>query len=264
VRLYYEVARTTARRLTTYRGATFAGIVTNTVFGFLLSYVLLAVFRQRPDVGGYDAVDAVTFTFVTQGLLMTVGVMGYDLEMSLRVKTGDVALDLSRPYDYQAWWAAAAYGRAAFYAVARGLPPFLAGALAFDLRLPDAAWVWPAFAAAVLLAVGVAFAWAFILQLSAFWILDMRGPVQLGMLAANFLSGTLLPLVFFPDSVEWLVRLLPFASMIQVPVEVFLGKVGGVELAVAYAAQVAWLVALLAVGRLILSRAERRVVVQGG
>ena len=31
--------------MSTYRGATFAGVFTNTVFGFILAYVLLAVFR---------------------------------------------------------------------------------------------------------------------------------------------------------------------------------------------------------------------------
>ena len=54
-------------------------------------------------------------------------------------------MDLCRPYDYQGWWGAAAVGRASFYSWARGIPPFLAGALVFDLRLPDDAWMWPAF-----------------------------------------------------------------------------------------------------------------------
>ena len=61
-RLYVEVARSTFRRVTTYRGATLAGVVTNTVCGFILAYVLLAVFRERTIVGGFDATDAVTFS----------------------------------------------------------------------------------------------------------------------------------------------------------------------------------------------------------
>jgi viologen exporter family transport system permease protein len=161
MRLYWEVGRSTVRRLTAYRGATFAGVFTNTVFGFLLTYVLLAVFRERPEIGGYDATDAVTYTFVAQGLIMAVGMFG-DLEMALRVRTGDVAIDMFRPYDFQAWWAATAFGRAAFYAVFRGLPPVLVGALAFDLRMPAEAWVWPAFFVSVVLAVGVGFAWGFL------------------------------------------------------------------------------------------------------
>src|SRR5688500_8900772 len=103
VRLYYEVARSTFRRVTTYRGATFAGVVTNTVFGFILTYVLLAVFRERGTVGGFDATDAATFVFVTQGMLMVVGIFG-NFEIAERIRTGDVAVDLCRPYDFQVWW----------------------------------------------------------------------------------------------------------------------------------------------------------------
>jgi ABC-2 type transport system permease protein len=263
VRLYWEVARTTARRMATYRGATFAGIVTNTVFGFILSYVLLAVYRERPHAGGFDAVDAVTFTFVTQGMLMVVGIFG-NRELADRIKTGEVAFDLCRPYDFQGWWAAVAYGRAVFYAWARGIPPFLLGALAFDVRLPASPWTWPAFVAGAALAVGVAFAWGFLLQLSAFWIIDVRGPVQLGWVTAQFAGGTFLPLVLFPDGVERLARALPFASMMQLPVEIFLGKHQGLDLLVVYATQAAWLAVLVAAGRLVLARAVRRVVVHGG
>jgi ABC-2 type transport system permease protein len=264
VRLYWEVARTTARRLATYRAATFAGVVTNTVFGFILSYVLLAVFRERPDIDGFDAVDAVTFTFVVQGMLMVVGIFGTDYEQAERVKTGEVALDLCRPYDYQAWWAAVAYGRAMFYGWARGIPPFVVAALVLDLRLPADLWVWPAFLAAVVLAVGVAFGWAFILQLTAFWILDVRGPNQIGWVSAQFLSGTFVPLFLFPDGLERVVRALPFASIMQLPVEVFLGRHAGLDLLGVYATQAAWLAALAVAGRLILARAVRKVVVQGG
>ena len=264
LRLYWEVTRTTARRMATYRGATFAGIVTNSVFGFIQAYVLLAVWEARPAIGGFDAADAVTFTFVVQGMLMTVGMFGGDQEMAERVHSGEVAVDLCRPYDYQGWWAAVAYGKAVFYAWARGIPTFLVGALVFDLRLPDEPWMWPAFLAAVALAVGVGFCWAFLLQLGAFWLVDIRGLNQLGWITAMFLSGTVVPLVLFPEGLEALVRALPFASMIQLPVEVFLGKHTGADLALVYLTQAAWLVALGAAGRLVLARAVRKVVVHGG
>jgi ABC-2 type transport system permease protein len=264
VRLYWEVARTTARRMATYRGATFAGIITNTVFGFIQAYVLLAVWAVRPAIGGFDAVDAVTFTFVVQGLLMTVGMFGGDQEMAERIHTGEVAVDLCRPYDYQGWWAAVSGGKAVFYAWARGIPPFLVGALVFDVRLPGEPWMWPAFAAGTALAVGVGFCWGFLLQTSAFWLVDVRGLNQLGWITALFLSGTTVPLVLFPDGIERITRALPFASMMQLPVEVFLGKHTGFDLAGVYLTQVAWVVALAAAGRLVLARAVRRVVVHGG
>jgi ABC-2 type transport system permease protein len=250
--------------MATYRGATLAGIVTNTVFGFIQAYVMLAVWAARPVIGGFDAVDAVTFTFVVQGMLMVIGMFGGDQEMAERIHTGEVAVDLCRPYDYQGWWAAVAYGKAAFYSWARGIPPFLVGALVFDMRLPAEPWMWPAFLAAVALAVGVGFGWMFLLQTSAFWLIDVRGLNQLGWIAALFLSGTVVPLVLFPTGIEHVLRALPFASMVQIPVEVFLGKHTGADLAGVYLTQVAWIVALGGAGRLLLSRAVRKVVVHGG
>ena len=114
MRLYVEVARRTYARVSTYRSATLAGVFTNTVFGFLLAYILLAVYRDRTDVGGFDAIDAVTFTFVAQGMLMVLGMFN-DTEIADRISTGDVVVDLQRPYDHQAWWAGVSYGKAAYY-----------------------------------------------------------------------------------------------------------------------------------------------------
>lgn len=262
MRLYIEVARRSYARISTYRSATLAGIFTNTVFGFLFAYVLLAVYEQRPTVGGFDAVDAVTFTFVAQGMAMVLGIFG-DTEMADRITTGDVIVDLQRPYDHQGWWAGVSYGKAAYYAVFRGIPPFLAGAAVFDLRLPTPAQA-VAFLGSVVLAVGVAFGWRYLLGLSAFWLLDIRGANQLGWFTAQFLSGMFLPIVFFPDGLEMAARALPFASMLQLPIEVWLGKHDGVGLVAVFALQLAWLGTLLLAGRWVLGQAMTRVVVQGG
>ncbi len=257
------MARSTFRRVTTYRWATFAGVVTNTAFGFILAYVLLAVFAERETIGGFDAIDAVTFTFVTQGLLMVVGVFG-NMEMAERIRTGDVAVDLCRPYDFQAWWLAVHFGKAPFFLLFRGVPTYLLGALVFDLRLPPDVLTAVAFLGSVAIAVGVAGAYGFIVQSIAFWLLDVRGPHQLAWITAMFFSGTYLPLVLFPDWLETTARLLPFGSMMQIPVEVFLGKHQGLALAGVSALQAVWLIALLALGRIVLARATTKVVVQGG
>lgn len=262
MRLYVEVARRTFARVATYRSATVAGVFTNTVFGFLFAYVLVAVYRERDTVGDFDVTDALTFTFVAQGLLMVLGLFG-EVELAQRITSGDIAVDLQRPYDQQGWWLAARFGTAAYHAVFRGVPPFVAGAIVFDLRLPafgDAC----AFAVSLVLAITLTFGWSYLLQLTAFWLLDVRGPVQLGWLVAHFLSGMYIPIVFFPDGLESVARALPFCSMLQIPAEIWLGKHRGVDLLAAYSVQIAWVVALLLAGRFVMSRGERRLVVQGG
>lgn len=263
MRWMWEVAVRSYRRQAVYRGATLAGVFTNTTFGFIHAYVLLAVFRGRSRIGGFDATDAVTFTFVMQGLLMVIGIFG-SVALADRIRTGDVIADLYRPVDFQGYWLADTYGRSAFYAVFRGVPPFLVGALAFHLRLPASPLTWMAFVISIALAVPVAFAWGFLLQLTAFWLLDVRGPNQLGWLIAQFFSGVFVPVVFFPGWLGAVAHALPFPAMAQLPVEVFLGRHQGRGLAAVYATQLVWAVVLLGLGRLLLGRAMRKVVVQGG
>ena len=48
------------------------------------------------------------------------------------------------------------------------------------------------------------------------------------------------------------------------PIDVYLGKPTGANLAAVLAVQAAWAVALLAVGRVALARGTRKLVVQGG
>ena len=124
--------------------------------------------------------------------------------------------------------------------------------------------MWPAFVVSVVLAVGLGFAWGFLVQLTAFWITDVRGPNQLAWIAAGFLSGMFSTIVLFPAGLEAVARALPFASMIQLPVEVFLGKHQGLDLLRVFLVQVAWLAALLVRGRVVLARAVRKLVVHGG
>jgi ABC-2 type transport system permease protein len=263
LRLYFEIARRGYRRYAAYPGATFAGVFTNTVWGFMLAYILLAVFRERDSVGSYDASDAVTYVWLGQGLLMTIYIWGW-FEVARRVQTGDIATDLQRPLDFQAYWLAQDLGRAAYHALFRGVPPFILGALVFDVRLPGDAVTWLAFPLSVVLAVVVSFAFRFLFNLTAFWLLDYRGVGVLAMAVSTFFSGQIVPIAFFPDWLETLAWALPFAAMVQAPIEVFLGHAAGIELAGLLALQAFWAVALLAAGRAAYGAGTRKLVVQGG
>jgi ABC-2 type transport system permease protein len=265
VRVYAEVARRTFQRQTTYRGATLAGLFTNTVFGFILAYVLVAVYQSRPEINGSDVGDAVTFTFLAQALAMPVGIFGSEQEMSRRIRTGDVVIDLYRPIDLHGYWAAVDAGKAAYYLIFRGIVPFLAGWLVFpQMKLPPSLPQFGAFLVSVALAVAVASGYRFIVQASAFWLLDVRGANQLAWVTANFFAGMIVPLFLFPAWLAAVARLLPFPAMIQVPNDIFLGRTTGMGVLGALAGQLAWAFALGAGARLVLARATRRVVIQGG
>jgi viologen exporter family transport system permease protein len=260
--LHLTVARHSFRRYSTYRMATVAGAVTNTVFGIIRAYVLIALWRARPDIGGYDVVDAVTFSFLSQALIAPVNIFSGTLELAQRVRTGDIAVDLYRPADLQAWWLAGDLGRAAFHLIARGLPPLAIGALLFDLRGPRDATAAAALLLSVPLAVVISFAIRYAVSLAAFWLLDERGVNMVVVTVAQFFSGMLLPLVLFPGWLGTVARASPWAGMVQIPIDIWLGHAH--DLLTALGRQALWAALLLGLGRALTAAAHRKVVVQGG
>ncbi|WP_320782226.1 ABC transporter permease [Streptomyces sp. CRN 30] len=262
-RVYVAVVASGFRRYATYRAATAAGVFTNTVFGLILVYTYLALWDERPGLGGYDEAQAVTYVWVGQALLSTLAIGGGGVENELmeRIRTGDIAIDLYRPADLQLWWLAADLGRALFQLLGRGVVPFAFGCLFFPVSLPGRVSTWVAFLVAVVLAMVVGYGIRFLLAVSTFWLLDGAGVVQIGALAGLFCSGLMLPLNVFPGAFGEAVRLLPWSSLLQAPADVLLGEADPLGV---FAFQAGWAVVLLAAGRLLQSAATRRVVVQGG
>lgn len=250
------------RKYSAYRLASLGEAVSNTVFGFLRAYILMALWESRPHLGGYTVLDAVTFSFLTQALIGPVQIFG-GMDLSERVRTGDVSIDLYRPSDLQLWWLADDLGRAAFVALARGFVPMTAGWLAFGILVPEPGR-WAAFGAAVLLAVLVSFGLRYLVALAVFWIHDSRGLDAVAVVCSLFLSGMVLPLVAFPEPLRTVAEALPWSALVQIPANVYLGKVQGRDLLEAYAFQAGWAAALILLGRLATRAAHRKLVIQGG
>lgn len=264
--VYFAVAAGSFRRYATYRVATTAGIFTNTVFGFILAYTFLALWSERPGLGGYDQAQALTFVWMGQAMLAAAALIGggFQDELQERIRTGDVVIDLYRPVDLQLWWLTADLGRAAFHLLGRGIVPVAVGAFFFELALPSSPLVWLAFLVSVTLGVVTGFGLRYLFALSAFWLLDGSGLNMLSTLLSMFFSGMLLPLTVFPGVFGEVVRMLPWAATMQVPVDVLLGEYRGAEVLDAFGFQAVWALALLAAGRALQSLATRKVVVQGG
>lgn len=252
------------RRYSTYRQATFAGAFTNTVFGFMRCYILLSVADATGQVAGYDRGQLATFVWVGQGLLAVVNYWGAQ-ELPDRVRSGEVMSDLLRPVDLMANYVAADVGRAAHAMLTRFVVPVAVGMLAFEFYLPAHPQSYALFAASVVLAVLVSSVCRYVVALSSFWLLDVRGMHMLWVFASGAASGLYFPLPVLPDwlvTVLWLVT--PFPALLQAPLDVLVERGGTGHSWVLLAGQTAWLLVAVGVARLVQRRALRRLVIQGG
>ena len=254
------------RRYATYRQATVAGSFTNIVFGFLRCYVLLAVARSGVGgrAAGYDARQLATYVWVGQGLLTVVALWGWT-ELSDRIRTGDVAADLLRPVSPIFSYLATDLGRAGHGMLARFIPPLLIGAVFFPLSVPARWQTVPLFLASVLLAVIGSFGCRYLVNATAYWLHDARGPIMFWTLSSGVLAGLYFPLRLLP---EWLAVALwiatPLPGLLQTPLDVLVERDPPGLQAGLVALQAGWAVVMLLVCRVVQRRAERKLVVQGG
>jgi ABC-2 type transport system permease protein len=263
MRLYYEIALRSFRRATTYRSAYIAGVLTNAFFGALRSFVYIAIYGAGGSVAGFSVSDAISYSWATQSLI-SIGA-GWIIARGLMesIKTGDVVTDLARPWNFYGYWLSQSLGECGFNLLVRGALTYLIGALYFHAHIPTPAQAL-SFAVSVTLALVLSFAFSFIVNLTAFWLIENNGVVMIANIMLNFFSGFLLPIAFFPPALATIARLLPFQAISGLPVQIFLGQLTGAALGQALLLQLFWCVALVATGLLLLRAAVRKVVIQGG
>lgn len=224
----------------------------------------MALYENRGVVADYNLVEAVTFTGLTQAMLMVVGIFGSAIEISNAVKTGEVATDLMKPIDYQLFVLFRQFGRSLYFIIFRAAPIFIVMAIFFHWKPPHSFISLLLFFPSLILAATISVSFSFMVGISAFWLLDIRGISGIVMGAGILLSGFLVPISFFPDSLGKICEWLPFIGQSYVPVAIYLGKYAGIKMLSMLTRQIIWAFILVLAGKIFMAFAIRRVVIQGG
>jgi len=266
VRPYLELARAGFRRQSTYRLAVLAAVVTNVVFGFIRAAILFAAVESAGGtLAGYSRDTISTYVWLSQGLLgaVAIGTQG-STELSVRIRNGDIAVDFTRPVDVQGSHLAADLGRAAFTFLPRGLPTVLVGALTVGLALPTSAWPYLLGLVSVTLAVSISFLCGYAVSILGFWLVETRGVRLLYAVTSAFLAGLFVPVGLFPGWLSALALATPFPSMLQVPIDIISGHVGGAEAVKTVVVQCLWVALTCLFGRALTRAGRHKLEVQGG
>lgn len=261
--VYLEFAKKSFQRQLQYKIANYSGFVVNTFFFVVRAYIFMALYEHRGVVAGYNVIEAITFTGITQAMLMTVGIFG-GREISDAVRTGALATDLMKPIDYQSFALSNQLGSSFYYFLFRGLPIFSIMVIFFPWKPPHSLTALVLFFPSLASAATITFCLSFMVGLSAFWLLDESGVKQIVMGAGVLLSGFIIPVSFFPSGFGRICEWLPFVGQSYVPVAIYLGKYVGGQMISMLVRQMVWMAILIMLGRAFMSLAVRKVVIQGG
>ena len=99
---------------------------------------------------------------------------------------------------------------------------------------------------------------------SAFVFKNLWGSNLLKTSIVAFMSGSLIPLAFFPKVVSDILSFLPFSSLIYTPVMIIVGKYDANQILQALALQFFWLLVMVGLSQLIWKRVQSFITIQGG
>jgi ABC-2 type transport system permease protein len=270
-RPYLAAFRARFQLVLQYRAAALAGFATQLWWGAIRILVFAAFYGVNAAAAPIGLADVVTYVWLGQALLALQPWLA-DPEVGQAVRSGGVGYDRLRPLDAYGYW----YVRTVGWMLARALPRAVLMVLAAGLVLPLVGlgdWAWrppsgvtaallfvPAFILMVMLAAAVLMLANIIVAAS----LNERGVNAVLAPLVIVLSGSLLPLDFYPDAWRPFLHVQPLAGLVDIPFRIYFADLAGNAALRGLALQAGWTLVLVALGRLAMERMMRRLEMQGG
>jgi len=250
-----------------YRAAAYAGMTTQFAWGGLEILMFSAFYRTNPAAFPMEFSHLASYIWLQQACLTLFMAWFADGEIFDLITSGNIAYELTRPVNLYALWFTKNVAVRLSKALLRCFPILIVAALLpnpYGLSLPPDIGTVLMFIATSALGMFAVVAYGMLIYIACFYTLSGRGVRIVAFAMTEFLSGSLIPLPFFPDKIRVIFEHTPFGSMQNVPLRVFSGNLSGGEMWYFAGVQLFWVAALVAIGHFWMKHALRRVVVQGG
>ncbi len=260
---YLEFAKRAFSREGTYRPQVFTHIGSVLLRVFLLSTLWTALYRNNGAQAGISLPAMITYATLALLLDLIYGVNGAYI-IREKIREGSIAIDLMRPISVPFYVLADTVGQTLFASL-QIVPALLLSLLLVRLSPPPSFGAAVAFLIAVVLGFVVNFFLDLMMATITFWTMEIFGVQLMVQFVSSLLSGSLVPLYFFPPGIlQQLAFASPFAAIYNAPLSIYIGKVAGTQILAMLGFQVVWAIVFGVIAFGLWRVGERRVVIQGG
>jgi ABC-2 type transport system permease protein len=259
--------------LSLVKGSFMAG--TTYIYGVLFTFVsniaFIAViyFLWKQIYGDAETLNGMTFNEVFVYLALgstTINLFRTwtEWDMSYQIREGIIVADLIKPVDYQLRMFAGSLGFVLVNGLIIWVPSFIVvfGIFGADIPVNINLLFFPL---SVVLAYILSFTIDYSVGLTSFYTESLWGLSTSKDFMVTLLSGALIPLPFFPDSVQRVLEVLPFQAIYNVPLQIAtspdLELLDYVQL---IGLQLFWVMILVGISRLFYAQAIKVLTINGG
>lgn len=235
---------------------------------FVTYFVWQAVFLSSPNpqLGGFSINQMVLYIFLSF-LTTELSSSGGTWTIGQEVKDGSIAMRLLKPIDFNATYLFEEIGHKV---VSAGIiaPPLLGGIIIYQIFHPQVVTFSVInlflFLVSIFLSYFINFYFNVCYGFSAFIFKNLWGSNHMKNAIVAFMSGTLIPLSFYPHFLGKILQFFPFASLVYTPVTIYMGKYSLNQLFLAFILQVFWLIFFVILSKVIWRITIKHLNVQGG
>jgi len=267
MRTYWKVAVLGWQDSLVYRFNALVWILYSVLPSLTLMLVWLAAYEGKPrsQVGGFDLSAMLTYYLFVTALSVAI-TPNAEWEIAQTIRDGKLTPFLLRPVGYFgyrfAWESSYQVVKTVMMLPAFGL---LWWAFRAYIRLPALDFGrGVAFGIACLLAYVLLSQLKFMTGISAFWLQEPQGFMEIWSILVGLFAGRLLPLALLPTWARTIGDILPFGVLYAFPMDVLMNRIGGVAIVWGLGRQLLWMGVLGLGVRLMWARGLRQYESVGG
>lgn len=250
-----------------YRLSAFAGVLTQFFFGIMQILIFVTLTDENPSASPMNISQITAYIWMQQMFLQLFVFFSIDKGTIETIRTGNVSYELCRPIDlYNMWFVKNAAIRLS-KGLLRCIPILIVAVLLpypYGLSLEFDFTNFLFFIITAVLAFLLVISGCMIIFGATFKTISPNGIVAFSTLVIDFFTGTEVPLPFFPDSFQKIIKILPTTYMQNIPFRILGGGMCIDEIIFSICMQIGWIVILISIGKLIFKKATKNVCVQGG
>lgn len=250
-----------------YRAAALAGIITQFVWGFMEIMMFRAFYRADASAFPMSFSATASYIWLQQAFLAFFAAWMMENEIFDSIMDGNIAYELCRPINIYNMWFSRSIANRLSRAVLRCFPVLIVAVFVpqpYGMDAPASFGCFLLFLITLVLGLAVTVSFCMLIYVLSFFTISPQGLRMVFTSAVEFFAGAVIPLPFFPEKVQQIMELLPFASMQNVALRIYSGSMSGGQMQKAIILQIFWLVIITMAGKLLCRLAEKRVTVQGG
>ncbi len=222
----------------------------------LLIFIWTAIYlgTKVSSIRGFTLPDIYLYFLVVYALRSLMN-MNLPYEMEDLVLDGNIAVNYTRPVNFPLQLFFMGFGEDLLSILLTGIP-ILIFALAISHAMLSAFSI-AAFVIEVLLAYAIISVIGFLIGTMSLKFVYISSLINITWLIVLLLGGGVMPLNFFPATIQHMLLMLPFAIVLYVPAATFLGTISNSTILFSIGISTVWLVVLLGIATVAWNRARK-------